>query len=147
MIVRAGTGWQYAIADLSLILFLVTASALAHAGGGKHAVLPPPAQPSPVVAAIESEPVAVWSPGPDAPPLAAWLAQVGADPRLEVRIVVRYASGAREPAMAQALDLAGEGGARAAKARILVEPGERAGASVALVYSREAAAAPSALAR
>jgi hypothetical protein len=147
MIVRAGTGWQYAIADLSLILFLVTASTLAHAGGGKPAALPPAAHPFPVTAAIESEPVAVWSPGQDAPPLAAWLAQVGDDPRLEVRIVVRYASGAREPAIAQAMDLADEGGARAAKARILVEPGERAGASVALAYSREAAIAPSALAR
>lgn len=145
MIVRAGTGWQYAIADLSLILFLVTASALAHAGGGKPATPPPAAHP--VAPAIESEPVAVWSPGPDAPPLAAWLAQVGNDPRLEVRIVVRYAGGARKHAMTQAQDLAGEGGARAAKARILVEPGERAGASVALVYSREVATASGALAR
>ena len=144
MIVRAGTGWQYAIADLSLILFLVTASALAHAGGGKAAASPPP---PPVAAAIDSEPVAVWSPGPEAPSLAAWLAQVGADPRLEVRIVVRYASGARAAAMAQAVDLATEGGSRAAKARILVEPGERAAASVALVYSREAVVAPGALAR
>lgn len=144
MIVRAGTGWQYAIADLSLILFLVTASALAHAGGGKAAASPPP---PPVAAAIDSEPVAVWSPGPEAPSLAEWLAQVGEDPRLEVRIVVRYASGARAAAMAQAVDLAAEGGTRAAKARILVEPGERAGASVALVYSREAVVTPGALAR
>lgn len=147
MIVRAGTGWQYAIADLSLILFLVTASTLAHAGGGRAVAPPLPQRPSPVTAALDSEPVAVWSPGSDAPPLAAWLAQVGNDPRLEVRIVVRYVGGAREAAVAQAVQLAGEGGARAAKARILVEPGERAGASVALVYSQEATQDAKALAR
>nr|WP_221236564.1 hypothetical protein [Novosphingobium taihuense] len=129
-----------------MILFLVTASALAHAGNGKPAASPTP-PPAPVTAAIDSEPVAVWSPGPQAPSLAAWLAQVGDDPRLEVRIVVRYASGARAAAIAQAVDLAAEGGARAARARILVEPGERAGASVALVYSREALAGQGALAR
>lgn len=147
MKVRAGTGWQYAIADLSLILFLVTASALAHAGGGRSAASPHPAQRLPVTAAAESEPVAVWSPGPEAPPLTAWLAREGHDPRLEVRIVVRYTGGTRAPAVAQALDLAVVGGARAAKARILVEPGEVAGASVALVYSREIATSRAGVAR
>ena len=148
MIVRAGTGWQYAIADLSLILFLVTASALAHAGDGKPVAPTPVAQrPSPVAAALDSEPVAVWSPGLEAPALAQGLAHVGDDPRVEVRIVVRYVGGAREAAVAQAVQLAEEGGARSAKARILVEPGENAGASVALVYSQEATLPPSALAR
>ncbi len=136
MMVRAGTGWQYALADLSLILFLVTASALAQAGGPK-AVLPPP---PPVAAAMGSEPVAVWSAGPDAPPLADWLAQVGADARLEVSIVVRYADGGRGAAMAQAAQLVATGGERARDARILVEPGARAGASVSLTYASEVAA-------
>lgn len=139
MIVRAGTGWQYALADLSLILFMVTASALAQAGGPKvGGPLTPP--PSPVAAATGSEPVAVWSASRDAPPLANWLRQVGEDQRLEVSVVVRYADGGRGAAMAQAALLVAAGGARAKAARILVEPGTRTGASVSLAYSSEIAA-------
>ncbi len=141
MIIRAGTGWQYALADLSLILFLATASALSLAGKRDQ---PPmqsaPSAPPAVAAALESDPVAVWSAGANAPPLETWLAQTGQDPRLEVRIVVRYADGQREAAMAQALQLAQTGGARAQQARILVEPGDRAGASVSLTYASERAA-------
>lgn len=134
MIVRAGTGWQYALADLSLILFLVTASALAQASDKRPA--PQPAPP-PIAAAIDSEPVAVWSASPEAPLLSQWLGSVGADPRLEVQVVVRYASGGRAAAMAQANQLAKAGGPRASAARILVEPGARSGGSVSLVYASE----------
>lgn len=157
MIVRAGTGWQYALADLSLILFLVTASALAQASSARRPPLPVPpssalasasasapalAPAPPVVAAFASEPVAVWSAGSGAPPLAAWLARVGADPRLEVQIVVRYTDSNRQAAVAQAVGLAVAGGRRASAARILVEPGTRAGASVSLSYASEALTAP-----
>lgn len=141
MIVRAGTGWQYALADLSLILFLVTASALAQANSAPKA--PPSAPPpAPIAAAFTTEPVAVWSAGEGAPPLAQWLAQVAADPRLEVQIIVRFADKKRDVAMAQAIELATEGGPRASAARILVEPGERAGASVSLNYASEGFAVP-----
>ncbi|MCX7283960.1 MAG: hypothetical protein NTX28_07930 [Novosphingobium sp.] len=119
MMIRAGTGWQYALADLSLILFV-----------------PAPA-PVPVAAALDSEPVAVWSAEQGAPPLAGWLAQVGNDPRMEVRIVVRYTEGRRAAAVGQAMDLAQAGGARAQQARILVEPGARDGAIVSLYYASE----------
>ncbi|MBF9151980.1 hypothetical protein [Novosphingobium jiangmenense] len=136
MIVRAGTGWQYALADLSLILFLATASALSQTGGKTKVAPPPP----PIAAATESEPVAVWSTGSEAPPLRTWLGQFGQDPRLEVRVIVRYVGDTRLAALAQAVQLAESGGPRARHARILVEPGDRAGASVALVYSSETAA-------
>lgn len=136
MIVRAGTGWQYALADLSLILFLTTAAALAQAqAAGAVKVERPPVPP--VAAAIASEPVAVWSAGSGAPALAEWLDREGADPRLEVQVVVRYANGGRAAAVAQAVQLAETGGARASTARIMVEPGPRAGASVLLVYASE----------
>jgi hypothetical protein len=147
MMIRAGTGWQYALADLSLILFLATASALSLAGKADKPLPPPPPLP-PIAAAMESEPVAVWSAGAGAPPLAYWLAQVGNDPRLEVRVVVRYADGGRDAAVAQALQMAEAGGARAGRARILVEPGTRAGASVSLYYASELLAqGPASLAR
>lgn len=148
MMIRAGTGWQYALADLSLILFLATASALALADEGKPSVSSSASAPPAVAAALESDPVAVWSAGAGAPPLANWLVQAGKDPRLEVRIVVRYADGQREAAIAQALQIAQTGGPRAQQARILVEPGDRAGASVSLTYaSEQAAVGPIPLAR
>ena len=140
MIVRAGTGWQYALADLSLILFLVTASALAQASSAPKAPIPtsaPAPLPAPIAAAFTTEPVAVWSAGEGAPPLADWLAQVAADPRLEVQIIVRFADKKRDAAVAQALQLAVQGGPRASAARILVEPGDRSGASVSLNYASE----------
>lgn len=144
MIVRAGTGWQYALADLSLILFLATATALAqaqgHAGEGAKTPPVPPARPLPIAAAMEAEPVAVWSAGTGAPPLAQWLDQNAGDARLEVRIVVRFADGMRDAAVAQAVQLARAGGPRAGHARLLVEPGTQAGASVLLFYASEAAA-------
>ncbi|MFY8195728.1 hypothetical protein [Novosphingobium sp. B1] len=161
MIVRAGTGWQYALADLSLILFLVTASALAQAGhrGNAGALMqqpaphsappapsPPLAPPPPVAAAMDSEPVAVWSAGEGAPALRQWLDQVGADTRLEVRVVVRYEGDGRDSALAQAVQLAASGGPRARRARLLVEPGDRSGASVSLFYAHEQPA-PANLAR
>lgn len=146
MIVRAGTGWQYALADLSLILFLVTASALAqagHRGNAAERVQHPAIQSAslaplpPVAAAMDSEPVAVWSAGEGAPALRQWLDQVGADPRLEVRVVVRYEGDGRDTALEQAVQLAASGGARARRARLLVEPGDRSGASVSLFYAHE----------
>ncbi|MFN3424451.1 MULTISPECIES: hypothetical protein [Novosphingobium] len=141
MMIRAGTGWQYALADLSLILFLATASALAVAGSARQAAVPPP---PPINAALDAEPVAIWSDAPGAPPLAQWLTRTAADSRLEVRVVVRYRAGGRDAAMADALRLVAAGGPRAEAARILVEPGERAGASVSLFYaSEDAARAPS----
>lgn len=140
MIVRAGTGWQYALADLSLILFLVTASALAQVSSAPKGAAPPP-QP-PIAAALGSEPVAVWSAGVGAPPLAQWLAREAADARLEVQIVVRFTGDEREAAVAQAMQLAAAGGARAGAARILVEPGARAGASVSLIYAAEGLTGP-----
>lgn len=138
MIIRAGTGWQYALADLSLILFLTTASALSLSLSRKaNPPMPPALPPPPIAAALESAPVAVWSAGHGAPRLAQWLAQAGGDPRMEVRVVVRYGPGRRDAAIMQALQLVDAGGARARDARILVEPGERAGASVALYYASE----------
>jgi hypothetical protein len=136
MIVRTGTGWQYALADLSLILFLVTASALAQANSARKAP-PPVPRPAPIAAAFTSDPVAVWSAAEGAPPLAEWLAQVAADPRLEVQIIVRFADNRRDVAIAKAVQLAAEGGPRANSARILVEPGDRSGASVSLTYASE----------
>lgn len=143
MMVRAGTGWQYALADLSLILFMVTASALVHVAAKAGDAPPLNAQGAPermsqrIAAAMDSSPVAVWSAEPGAPPLADWLARAAADPRLEVRVIVRFSGDTREAAVARGLRLVEAGGVRAGSARLLVEPGQSDGASVSLFYARE----------
>ena len=120
MIARTGSGWQTVLADLSLILFMITAAAASE--------LPtaPPAPPSPVLPAL-GEPVAVWRAGPGAPSLRDWLARSGLDPRLRLTIMA-----APEQAQA-ALSLAALAGR---PARILLEP--QAGVpSAMLTYDQE----------
>jgi len=152
MIARmASTGWQTILADLSLILFMVTASALANAPDGplgpegdphpaaRH-VPPPAATPKPVpgiAPLIHAEPVGVWRNGAGAPPLGQWLHDVARDPRLRLAITVHYAPGGRKAALAQALRLDTAAGKLAGDARIVVEPGLPAGASAELGYDAD----------
>lgn len=91
---RAGSGWQTALADLSLILFMVMTAAVSQTPS-EAAAKRSAAQLLPAL----GEPVAVWRAGPDAPPLGQWLAVAGADPQLRLTIVAP----AREVAAAQAL--------------------------------------------
>ena len=77
---RAGSGWQTALADLSLILFMVTAGAVSTRPS-------PPAQAGQTLLPALSEPVAVWRDEPGAPPLAQWLASAGRDPNLRLTLL------------------------------------------------------------
>lgn len=117
MIARAGSGWQTMLADLSLILFMITAAAASEL---------PTAPPIPVLPAL-GEPVAVWRAGPGAPSLRDWLASSGPDPRLRLTILAG-------PDQAQmALTMAAGAGR---PARILLEP--QAGVpSAMLTYDQE----------
>jgi hypothetical protein len=143
MIARIGSGWQTVLADLSMILFMITASALSNAPAtpAKGAAHPR----APVIASPRAEPVGVWRDGADAPPLATWLAQQPADPWVRLTILVRYTGGARDDAMKQAGRLLLAAGPRGLDARVLIEPGTQAGASVTLAYDTENASPAPAL--
>jgi len=123
MIARAGTGWQAMLADLSLILFMVTASVLA-----KRPDTPPPATPpsgGEVVQASErSQPLAIWIAGPGAPRLGEWLTVQSADPRQQVTVTAQYAPGDQAQAIAEASRLVAEAGEAGISARIVIEPGD-----------------------
>lgn len=123
MIARAGTGWQAMLADLSLILFMVTAAALA-----KRPMAPPPAPPPPssdvAQASERSQPLAVWIAGPGAPRLGDWLTAQSPDPRQQVTVTARYAPGKQAQAITEASRLVAEAGEAGISARIVVEPGE-----------------------
>jgi hypothetical protein len=114
MIARAGSGWQTVLADLSLILFMVTASAVAQADGSARGA---PSSP-------RAEPLAFYVPGKDAPPLGQWLAEQGSDGRQVLTIVASYRPGERADAVAQAATLAAGVRDAAVPVRVVVEPGE-----------------------
>lgn len=125
MIARAGSGWQTLLADLAIILFMVTAAALSQAEGGAAAAAP---RPSP-----RAEPLAIWRAGADAPPLGQWLAGQFPDPRQQLTLVVQFAPGGQRAALAQAQDLLGEAGPAGVTTRLLVEPGA-GGIAASLAY-------------
>lgn len=135
MNVRAGTGWQTTLTDLSLILFMVTASVLQQTSDG------PAPRARAQTPSDRSDPVAVWRPGPDAPPLAVWLAAQAGDPRQIVSILASYRGAGQAEAVRTASDLAGETQRAGRTARVLVEPGE-GGVSVTLGYDQPALVQP-----
>lgn len=112
--IRLGTGWYITLADLSLILFMVTASAVQEDAEQAVRASPLPA---------EGEPVAVYRAGAGAPPLRDWLAAQGADDRLRLTIIARHGGADAAPVAAAAAAMAREGGKQAAQARIVIEPG------------------------
>lgn len=118
MIARPGSGWQTVLADLSMILFMVTAAAVGEAPEQ------PPVAPLTALPALE-EPVAVWSGGTGATALAEWLAEQGDDKRLRLTIVATRATGAA------ALDLANHAGR---PARIIIEPAGNGPLAAFLTY-------------
>lgn len=122
MIARAGSGWQTVLADLSLILFMVTAAAAAQAGPDDA-----PA-PLPLVDPAQGDPVAVWREGGE--PLRPWLASQTADPRQRLTIVIPFVG---DPAIAapKALALAQIAGR---PSRLLFEPGRAGDAYATLTY-------------
>ncbi len=123
MIARAGSGWQTVLADLSLILFMVTAAVVAEPG---TTVAPSPPHAVPALPAL-GEPVAVWSSAPGAPALGDWLARTGQDPRLRLTIV------AAPPDAQGALTLAAQAGR---PARVLIEPEASGPPLVTLTYDQ-----------
>lgn len=119
---RAGTGWQYVMTDLSLILFMITAAALREA----------PAEalrPSPLAAPALGEPVAVWRGGADMPGLAQWLSAQNPDPRQRLTVVAPLTQAAPALALAQ-------GAGR--PARVVLEPDAGGAPYAALTYDQSA---------
>lgn len=134
--------WQTLLADLSLILFMLTASAVTNAPetpAAKAAPAQPAPRPTPKPAtpSQRAEPVGVWTDGEGAPPLAQWLAEQARDPRLRATIAVRYTGGDRASALSHAARLGEAAGPRAASARIVIEAGTHDAASVTLGYDDE----------
>lgn len=113
MITREGAGWQTVIADLSLILFMVTALALEDAPAETPA-------PTPASAPRSGEAMALYRPSAGTT-LAQWLQAQAPDPRQQLTIVAQYkATGASEAAH-QALAMANTAEKEGFTPRIVIE--------------------------
>lgn len=128
---RATVSWQTSLADLSLILFMVTAAAVSKpppqpisgAMGGKDQ---PPVRQGLAAPPQVAEPLSVYIVMPGAPPLQHWLAEQAPDPRQQLTITTHYdaARGAsREAALLEAMRLAREAARAGLPARLVLEPG------------------------
>ena len=128
-----GTGWRTVLTDLSLILFMVTASVLPEQPGAGTQAAPAPKTPEPP--AERSQPVAVWRPEPGAPSLSQWLANADGRALLSLRVTYRSDHAA---AVARAAALATIAGDR--PLRVLVEPGTSDATEATLAYDAPAVA-------
>lgn len=134
MSIRGGIGWQTMLADLSLILFMVTAAAMAEptAPASKaqatHPAPPPPPPPLPpkpapdLVDPTRAQPLAIWREVPGGPGIAAWLASQQPDSRQRLTITLRYPPDGQSHAIVNIARLTQEAGAMGQNARVIMEP-------------------------
>lgn len=116
--------WLTIVADLSLILFMVTAAAM-----GRE---PEKNVENPLAA--RTEPTAVYRPYAGSPSLSEWLANQAPDDRQRVTIVAQVPDGQLDGASQAALDLAQQARAAGFAPRISLEPAEAADLAVVLAY-------------
>ena len=105
------------LADLALILFIVTAS---HAGAGET-VAPP---------ATDPVPQAIYRPSPGAPPLARWIARQPVGEGASLQITIGYDPAHAEQGTNEAARLAEQAMAAGMAPRIVLVPGSSERAAV-----------------
>ena len=129
MIGKSGMFWQTLLADLALILFIVSASTL-DATEQERAPPAPLHQPG-----DPSQALAIWRAGPQAPPLREWLRSVQADSRAAILIIAEYDSPAgRDEAWSSARELAQQAEAAGRTARVTLQSGTGGNISASLLY-------------
>lgn len=145
---RTGHGWQLILADLALILFLLTLSALppAEAETGRQlaaraaqekAAREEDARPRPEIAAAQ----ALYRPVAGGPSLGAWLKAQAPDPRATLTIFSVHAPGEEAEAWARAEALAAEARGAGARVRTIIATGTEAEIYASLAYDAQPAEA------
>ncbi len=122
-----GNGWQAILADLSLILFMLTASVLQ--APKPYTLLPSPPSPT-------GSPVAIYRADPGAPPIADWLRAQSRDRRTILTITVRYRPGGQAAAIAAGAAMANQAATAGKETRVVVEPGQADRIVATLGYDR-----------
>lgn len=132
-----GHGWQLILADLALILFLLTLSALpaAEATGSQQRFDADARNTAPQIDAAQ----ALFRPVPGGPSLTAWLAEQAPDPRATLTIVAVHARGGEAAAFARAQALAAQARARGSQVRTIIMPGPLDEVYASLAYDEQVA--------
>jgi hypothetical protein len=139
-----GSGWQLILADLALILFLVTLSALpltesdAASRGfaariARDEDIGRPAPP-PEIAAAQ----ALYRPVAGGPGLGEWLASQPRDPRATLTVFARHPAGGEAAAWAAARALVSEAQASGVPVRTIITAGNEADLYASLAYDMAA---------
>lgn len=140
-IAQPGTSWQIMLADLSIILFLTTFSALAkgEASPAKAAIpVAAPAVPAPTPPPMlaVAEPVAMWRAGNGAPPLDQWLKDQGIDDRMRINVHGGYRPGRRDAVLADAARLSADPALAGRAIRLILEPAAADTVTVTLSFDQ-----------
>ncbi|UYV16723.1 hypothetical protein [Porphyrobacter sp. ULC335] len=140
---RAGHGWQLILADLALILFLLTLSALpaAEAESGER-LADTDAREKEAQGALMPEvapALALFRPVAGGPSLGAWLAQQAPDPRATLTVFVTYTKGGEPAAWRRAQALADEARASGTRVRTIITAGAEADVYASLAYDERLA--------
>ncbi|RNJ62525.1 MAG: hypothetical protein EDM03_13915 [Porphyrobacter sp. IPPAS B-1204] len=135
---RGGHGWQLILADLALILFLLTLSALpaAEATGGQR-LADTEAREKEATGALQQEVApaqALFRPVQDGPSLAMWLAAQAPDPRATLTIFASHTAGGETAAWARAEALAAEARASGTRVRTIITAGAEEDIYASLAY-------------
>lgn len=134
-----GHGWQLIIADLALILFLLTLSALpaAEADTGHRLAdreaRGEEARPDPAPAEIAAA-QALFRPVPGGPSLSQWLASQPRDPRTTLTVFARHRPDGEAAAWQAARTLAAEARGRDVPVRIIIGAGAASDLYASLAY-------------
>ena len=135
---RGGHGWQLILADLALILFLLTLSALPPADAESERPSPDREARSktargPDVTEIAAA-QALYRPVADGPGLREWLAWQGSDPRATLTIVATHAQQGEAAAWQRAQALAAEARAAGTRVRTIIVAGQAEDVYASLAY-------------
>lgn len=110
---EGGSGWMTTLADLSIILFMITAADLSQA----RPTVSSAASAAPALA----EPVATFRQGSGMPSLARWLADQPVDPRQRLTVLVRHDDAQADHAVRSGLALMRQAEEAGRPARLIVE--------------------------
>ena len=135
---RSGPGWQLILADLALILFLLTLSALpaAEADTGKR-LADSDAREKEAQGALMPQvdaAQALFRQVPGGPSLAAWLAEQQPDARATLTIVAVHTRGQEAAAWTRAEALAAEARSQGARVRTIISAGVQDEVYASLAY-------------
>ncbi len=140
MIAQPGTSWQIMLADLSIILFLTTFSALARVESAPaKPARPAPAAvaaPAPEPAPIFAEPVAMWRAGEGAPPLDQWLKGQAIDAHMRINVHGGYRPGRRDAVLADAAAISADPALTGRSVRLILEPATADAVTVTLSFDQ-----------